>query len=287
MTERIAPDPPVKHLDEEDWLTRLIDTRTPMDNHRVMILRVAHDWATQPRTQDSRFSTHYLFMAEGAGLRLTLKDRVVDVPDMTLFWASPGDYYEVRLRSFTQRPMLYRMRFQILSGNHVLTPWQRVQWFQNATVAIPLLREMLIEQDAPGAYQEEKTRLLIGMLFTEMRRLRREGEQVGRRLHQSQVRSLVEYLSAHIGERPRPSDLAAHLRLSPVYFARLCRATFNISPRRWIMEQRIRHAAQLLLESNQNVSEVAYALGYEDPHFFSRQFKKVMGVGPMAYRKRR
>ena len=96
----------------------------------------------------------------------------------------------------------------------------------------------------------------------------------------------IDYIESRLLEPVRLSEAAESARLSPAYFSRLFRATFNTSPRRWILEERIRHAAQWMSDSELNVSEVAYRLGYENPHLFSRQFKSVFGMSPKAYRRK-
>lgn len=51
-------------------------------------------------------------------------------------------------------------------------------------------------------------------------------------------------------------------------------------------EIRMTAAASLLKRSNLSVAEVAFKTGFEDPYYFSRIFKKQMGISPIAYRKR-
>ncbi|EIT0436647.1 helix-turn-helix transcriptional regulator, partial [Staphylococcus pseudintermedius] len=43
-------------------------------------------------------------------------------------------------------------------------------------------------------------------------------------------------------------------------------------------------AADLLLKSNLKINEIAFQLGYEDPNYFTRQFKQAYGLSPRAYR---
>lgn len=46
----------------------------------------------------------------------------------------------------------------------------------------------------------------------------------------------------------------------------------------------MQEACRRLCADRRTVSEVARSLGYQDPYYFSRLFKKVIGVGPRAYR---
>lgn len=55
----------------------------------------------------------------------------------------------------------------------------------------------------------------------------------------------------------------------------------------YIIEQRLLQAAQLLLESDWNVSEIAAIVGYGKPSNFAAAFKKKYGVAPKNYQKSR
>jgi AraC-like DNA-binding protein len=107
-------------------------------------------------------------------------------------------------------------------------------------------------------------------------------------LDESARRRLVEYAGARVRERPTPTDLAAVLRLSPDYFSRIFRRTFGVSPRKWLVRERVGQAAVRLLDAPElTISEVAYEFGYEDIFLFSRQFKAVTGRSPSSYRRTR
>ncbi len=101
----------------------------------------------------------------------------------------------------------------------------------------------------------------------------------------TQQKILMDYLTRNIHHRPEPEQLASLVELSPDYFTRCFRRTYGQPPRTWILRERIRASAVRLLESNLTVSQVAHEFAYDNVFFFSRQFKKIMGVGPVAYRK--
>ena len=105
-----------------------------------------------------------------------------------------------------------------------------------------------------------------------------EGLSLAQRLH------LHRLLEERAASGIAPSELAASLQLSPDYFARQFRHSFGIAPRTWIKRERVRLAAQTLLESNLSVKEVAHHFGFSDIFLFSRQFKQVTGQSPSAYR---
>lgn len=67
-------------------------------------------------------------------------------------------------------------------------------------------------------------------------------------------------------------------------FKRDFQTHYHTSPKKWIHQQRLIHARMLLQTGNQNVSEVAYASGFENIPYFTRSFKKEFGVTPSQAR---
>lgn len=78
-------------------------------------------------------------------------------------------------------------------------------------------------------------------------------------------------------------DLAQSMNVSrTILFVRM-KNIFDSSPNNYVLNTRINHAKQLLLEPNVRVSDVAYRCGFSDPKYFSRCFKKLTGCLPKDY----
>ncbi len=83
-----------------------------------------------------------------------------------------------------------------------------------------------------------------------------------------------------IEEDLRPEDLAIAVALSLRQLQRIFKEELDSSPHQFITMIKMEKAAELLRSGNQQVSEVAYATGFNDPAYFSRVFKKYFGVSP-------
>jgi len=57
------------------------------------------------------------------------------------------------------------------------------------------------------------------------------------------------------------------------------------SPHAYLIKVRLERAKELLITTSFNVSEISFAVGYENPLYFSRMFKKYTGVSPANYKK--
>jgi AraC-like DNA-binding protein len=100
------------------------------------------------------------------------------------------------------------------------------------------------------------------------------------------IASMVDaYIAAHYRESICAGDIARELRYSPGYLERAYRRERGISVRSAIHLRRIREArAQLLLQREVHVSDIAAQCGYEDAAYFRRVFKRTTNMTPLRFR---
>jgi YesN/AraC family two-component response regulator len=79
-------------------------------------------------------------------------------------------------------------------------------------------------------------------------------------------------------------ELAKDLYISRVQLYRKVKAIFGISVSEHINNIRLEKSKELLLKSNQNISEIAYAVGFSSPNYYSTAFKNKYGITPKEYR---
>jgi two-component system response regulator YesN len=94
----------------------------------------------------------------------------------------------------------------------------------------------------------------------------------------------VEYVHGHYAEGLQLSAAAAAARVSPAYLSRLFSEHLKTNFIDYLTELRVEKAARLLRESRMNIKEIAYRVGYQDPNYFSKIFRKVTGQLPHQVR---
>lgn len=99
------------------------------------------------------------------------------------------------------------------------------------------------------------------------------------------VKRLDCIVYSRLGEQDLSVDkVAGLLHLGRTIFYKKVRGTTGYTPNEYIRVIRLRKAAELLKESEKNVSEVAYAVGFDNPYYFSKCFKEQFGMPPSQYR---
>ena len=68
---------------------------------------------------------------------------------------------------------------------------------------------------------------------------------------------------------------------------KLFRREFGETPHAYLLRRKVEMAKGLLFGTHMSVAQVAAAVGYDDPHYFSNTFKKHTGVSPAQFRKER
>jgi AraC family transcriptional activator FtrA len=94
----------------------------------------------------------------------------------------------------------------------------------------------------------------------------------------------MEWAAAHLDEEISVAAMAAHAFMSPRNFTRRFRAATGLTPRDWLLHQRVQASLPLLEQGSIGVEAVAYSVGLA-PAAFRRLFRRAIGVSPLEYRR--
>jgi AraC-like DNA-binding protein len=100
-----------------------------------------------------------------------------------------------------------------------------------------------------------------------------------------QQKRLVEYVAERLDKRISLTDLANVAKLSPYHFARAFKQSFGETPHRYVMSRRIERAKALLVNPAMSVTDIAIAVGFDDPTSFASAFRRSAGTTPTNYRR--
>lgn len=117
-----------------------------------------------------------------------------------------------------------------------------------------------------------------------------EGEQDAQEMSGKGKRALYAVKAFIDAEYHRPigyEDYRAMTQFSKSHLCKIFHEVMGISPNNYLNSVRIFHAKRLLKTSNQNMSEIGPSVGIRDINYFSRLFKKKVGVSPSEYLRQR
>jgi AraC-like DNA-binding protein len=92
------------------------------------------------------------------------------------------------------------------------------------------------------------------------------------------------WIDQHSHRRIELEQAARQAGLSPFHFLRLFSHVLGVSPHQYLVRSRLRHAARLLADQEQSITDVAYNVGFSDLSNFVRTFGRAAGISPLKFR---
>ncbi len=144
-----------------------------------------------------------------------------------------------------------------------------------------LFREFMLKRSAYGCMAAARLTALLVQLGRRIQACSVEaaGSNLRKRLERP-----IAYIHNHYAEPISVKALAAMENLSESRFREMFKSAFGVSAKGYIINLRIDRAGDLLCSTDLSVAQIAEACGYEDELYFSRIFKKRIGVSPYRYR---
>lgn len=131
-----------------------------------------------------------------------------------------------------------------------------------------------------GAYRETRIVALTHALLASIAERQPQAGQPSR------LRELDRLILEHCADAWRPADYASSLCITVGHLTRLCQQATGLSASAYIEAATMAEACRMLSFTHLPVAEVGYRLGYADPAYFSRRFRKSQGLPPSSYRAR-
>jgi|MudIll2142460700_1097286.scaffolds.fasta_scaffold02512_4 YesN/AraC family two-component response regulator len=112
----------------------------------------------------------------------------------------------------------------------------------------------------------------------------REARYYAREAARTRVQRAIPHIAKHFATRIGEPAVAELCGMSPFRFSREFRAAFGVSFQEYLCNLRLTEARRLLENYAMPIADVGAAVGFEDPSYFARVFKRVVGLSPSDYR---
>lgn len=98
------------------------------------------------------------------------------------------------------------------------------------------------------------------------------------------VDAAILYMQKHITENVSLNELSSYSNYSVSRFSSLFKQKTGYAPIDYFMQMKIQQACQQLDFTDRSIKEIALTMGFDDPYYFSKRFKQVIGLPPQRYR---
>jgi AraC-like DNA-binding protein len=152
---------------------------------------------------------------------------------------------------------------------------------------VVLFQKLLEEYEKEASFKQEILRSILLEILIRLSRTQHPTLKEGVTKHHFTVlQNFEELIEKHFLEKRLPKDYAELLFVTPNHLNSLCNTTVGKSAGELIRERILLEAKRLLVNSDHNISEIAYQLNFEDNAYFSRFFKKYVTESPENFRKK-
>lgn len=147
-----------------------------------------------------------------------------------------------------------------------------------------LFKEMIHELQSCKTGYEDLLTMYLRQIFLLVQRTRQEERPTVSTYIQEEMEFARRYFNEHYNEPISIQEYAESRNMSVCYFQRNFKQIVKHTPMQYLLTIRVNNAASLLETTDYSMAEIAAIVGYEDPLYFSRLFRKIKGVSPRDYR---
>lgn len=150
-----------------------------------------------------------------------------------------------------------------------------------------LFDQLLIEHKDRDELSEYLCKSYCGQVLAFFMRMQDKKEDEEKTLLSSDLdmEKAAQYISNHFQNQITLDFIARKYCMSNSYFSKRFKMVTGFGFKEYLNTVRIRHACDLLLTSDDNITEISYQCGFTDSNYFGDAFRKIMNVSPREYRK--
>mgnify|MGYP004622107237 FL=1 len=149
---------------------------------------------------------------------------------------------------------------------------------KNVYFAEKVIKQIIDRYEKKQAYYQLEANAELVIILTEI--ARRLGSQKDKRFNAAEI---ADYLQKHYKEDISNATVANAFHFHPNYISSEFKAEFGIPLHRYLSELRITKAIGLLETGQYSIERVSEEVGFNDPNYFSRYFKRITGKTPNSF----
>jgi AraC family transcriptional activator of pobA len=283
--------------DEIRYVDLRPEDRTSFDIRPLL----SHPDPAAPSESPHRHNFQELMWFKSGSGRHAIDNQILEIRPHTFYLIAKGQVHQF-LEGHDIEGYLIRFTDDFLPDVSSAQTWNcQIALFSNIAInhtlpigeenvpALELLLQQIVQeydcQEGFGKY--EVLRHLLSILLVRLERTRRTLPREKRKAidyRDDIFQNFGTLLEEHYKTFHRVDQYAAALNITPRQLSEVLKLFLGKTAKQVIKERLVLEAKRYLKYTNLSVKEIAYALGYKDPSYFSKVFKRFTGVAPQAYR---
>jgi AraC family transcriptional activator of pobA len=243
------------------------------------------DWRIAPHRHPN---LHQFFLVRNGVVAVTLDGSRPDMAPPFLLSVPPGVVHGFAFSAGTDGFVLtvpLQSLPDLLGPSAMDTALARAAILPAGTALDALFERIHAEHEGAEPARAIMLRALAGELAClVLRRLDAHGAATGAGATDPRFQRFYADIQRHLRSGRTVADHAREIGISERHLSRICQAATGLPAARLIEASQMREACRMLVYSRATIAAIGYELGFDDPSYFSRVFRRVMGLTPGAYR---
>ena len=225
------------------------------------------------RLEDKSRDYHTLTFCFSGSVEYEINEKRVSLSEGDVLYVSPADK---RIRYGSDKGACSLTVFSFREEDKSVLPLNYFRGFLNEDLAkaLDLLEKSHKENNV------EKNQIMLSYILTDIKG--REGN-LGENVTVRKIKSFI-YQNAH--KKITVDDISKHVFLSKIYCENIFKRTTGQTLVTFINNEKVRLAKEYLMTPETPLVKVSEQLGFTDYNYFSRLFKKVVGISPLQFREK-
>ena len=135
-------------------------------------------------------------------------------------------------------------------------------------------------------YVEHLKNALLAHLIQNYCTVKHSLKKIGDGLPPYKLKQAIDYINDNLDKQIKLTDIAELIDISQYYFCRLFNESIGVSPYKYVIQQRVAKAKNLIKNSELTLADIAYECGFSSQSQMTQHFRKCVGVTPKVYRNR-
>lgn len=242
-------------------------------------------YTTRP---EGREDYQLLYVADGCVyFEFQGKEQKVEKGHMVLYWPGESQYYKMYSADGAEFFWVHFTGYDAerLLAEWGITPGKNVFWVGTTSDYRWMFHQIIRELQTQRLNYDEVARMNLRHLCLLIQRHQIETEEeTGADFH-GEIIQAITWFERHWRENVSIEEYATRNRITPCWFRQKFKAFTGVSPIQYLIQLRMTNAMNLIENSDYNISQIAYLVGYDNPSYFRRLFRKYTGASPIEYKK--